>query len=123
MSFIKLDGHWVNHIRGGAQVATAALTMQRPGGLTVEMDTPFVPLGNDLAISPVITFDGEHTVQICLDRWSPMHLNPVRVFPLSFAGQEHAALAARAFDADPATRWDCTPEEAMAWFTEWAAHC
>jgi hypothetical protein len=119
--YIKLDGHWVNHIRGGVQVATAALTMQQPGGLTVEMPTLFVPLGGDLAITPVIEPDGEHALRICLDRWSPMHLNPGHRFPLNVPGLELAVRITRAFDADPDTRWDCTPEEAMAWCQTWYA--
>jgi hypothetical protein len=121
MSYIKLDGHWINHIPGCVQVATASVTMPLPGGLTVEMAGPFVPLGNDLAITPVFEADGEHAVRMRLDLWHPMHLNPVIRFPLSLKGQEIAVRIARDFDADPATRWDCTADEAMAWCLAWEA--
>jgi hypothetical protein len=116
-----LDGFASRSIPGGSQVFSITVTMPLPGGLTLTFAAPFMPLGNDLAISPVFEPDGEHAVRMRLDRWIPMHLNPVHRFPLSFDSQELAVRIARAVETDPATRWDCTEDAAMTWFKEWAA--
>jgi hypothetical protein len=121
MSYIKMDSHWLNHSEEGVQVAVATLTLPLPGGLTVEFNAPIIPLGNDVAIMPVFEPDGAHAIRFRLDRWSPLHLNPVRRFPLNFEGQDTAIRVARAIEADPAARWDFTAEEALAWCQTWAA--
>jgi hypothetical protein len=62
-------------------------------------------------------------VRIDFSRWVPLRYGGAApaCFPLFLSSQELAARVARAFDADPGTRWTDTPEQMKAWLLTWAA--
>ncbi|MET7990531.1 hypothetical protein ABZU76_06435 [Amycolatopsis sp. NPDC005232] len=92
------------------------------GDLTVSVPRPFVPIGGDLAVGPVIE-PADNGLLIRTDRWTAMSLDPdaLGVLPLMIPSQATAAAVAREFDADPAIRWTSPAADVLAWCHRWVA--
>jgi hypothetical protein len=123
VSYINLEAHYIEHVRGGVSVGSVAMTLALGNGTTVSLPAPFVRLNSTLAVAPVITPDGDAGARIDFSRWLPLRYGgagPV-CFPMFLTSQALAARVAHAFDADPGTRWTDTPEQIKAWLLTWAA--
>ena len=98
-------------------------TLPIEGG-SVMFHRPFVSLGGELAITPVLTVEGM-AVAMRLDQWQPMWLSydaEVAILPLMCPSQEHAATAAQAFDSDPNTHWRAGNNAIDAWCEQYIAN-
>jgi hypothetical protein len=118
---IKLVAHYATRTREGFGFGTAESTFIFDGGLTVQVPTPFVPISDELAVTPAIAKDGADALRIDLTSWSPLRYGPrgTHGFPFTFQGQEGAAKVCRAFDADPRMSWQHTTGEIETWLREW----
>ncbi len=122
MPFIKLDSYYTNHIPGGVGVGALSLTLSLGNGTTVETTLPFLPLGGNLGISPMVESDGESSITFDFSRWLPVSYGSVTGrFPFWFNSQADAAKVAHAFEADPAANWDDTRDQVAAWLRTWGA--
>jgi hypothetical protein len=123
MSYMKLVSHYTLHIPGGMSVGNLELTTDLGNGNTVTVPLPFIALGSDIGISPVIEPDGDAALRIDLTRWSPVRYDSdfTARFPFSISDQATAAKVARAFDADPAITWHSTVTEIRTWLDTWLA--
>ncbi|WP_326568041.1 hypothetical protein VSH64_40580 [Amycolatopsis rhabdoformis] len=90
------------------------------GDLRVSLPRPFVPIGGDLAVGPVIEAVSNGLL-IRTDRWTAMNLDPYAtgVLPLTIASQATAAAVAREFDADPTITWTSRAADVLAWCQRW----
>jgi hypothetical protein len=120
---LVLESHYTERTANGFACGTTATTLTLTNGLTVQMPHPFLPIGNELGISPTITPDGENAVGINLARWSPIRFSPRGVygFPFDFGTQAVAVQVCRAFDADPRMTWQHTPDEIGQWLRQHGA--
>jgi hypothetical protein len=123
MSYIKLEANYTEHVPGGMSIGNVGLTTTLNNGTRVEFPMPFVSIGNGLAITPAVNPNGDAGLRMDFTRWTPLRYGANRTagFPLEFRSQDLAVRVARAFDADPSTRWGCTADEARAWLNTWAA--
>lgn len=122
-SYIKMDGHYTEPVAGGVSVGYIRRTLILGNGGTVEFPLPFIPIGNDVGIAPLVMPDGANELRINLAYWSPVHYgrDVVALFPFNFSDQTTAVKVARAFDADPTTSWRASNEAITAWLRSWGA--
>jgi hypothetical protein len=120
-TFLKLNAYVTEQNRQGVAVAAPTVTVALGNGTTVEIPVPFVRIDVYLAVVPHMSIDGETGVRTDLSRWSPAYISAQQmvIFPVNFDGQAVAVRAARAFDADPATSWNDSPDQMAAWLREW----
>lgn len=119
--FVKLAGHYVEHVPGGVSIGSLSSTIALGNGTTVEMPLPFVPIGPSLAVVPTLMRAGDASVQVDFSRWSPARYGDrgLATFPRWYADQAVAVRICRAFDADPALSWTSPAEEITAWAIRW----
>jgi hypothetical protein len=122
-TLIQLTAHYQEHVPGGISIGAPKMTIRLGNGTTVETSVLFLPIGNNLAITPVVTLDGDTALRIDLSRWCPMRYGTdcSRSMPFGFTSQQLAIRIARAFDADPATRWSDDTPAMTAWLKQWSA--
>ncbi|RSM58959.1 hypothetical protein DMH03_23970 [Amycolatopsis sp. WAC 01376] len=122
MSYIKLAAHYVDQSGGRIAVGAWQLYITLNNGTTVDFPAPFVALDATLAVTPVIEPDGDAGVRVDFTRWSPLRygVSGSTGFPVWLSSQELAVRVARAFDADPATRWSDSPDDIRTWLRSWA---
>ena len=123
MTFLKLDAHYVHQNSDGLHIGAIGLTIALGDGTTVQIPTPFVPIGNDLGIAPAVVADGATALRIDFAQWTPVRYGRdiVAAFPYRFPRQETAVVVARAFDADPATHWRSDTAAMTAWLRSWGS--
>ncbi|OKJ93838.1 hypothetical protein [Amycolatopsis sp. CB00013] len=123
MAYIKLTAHYAEQSGGRVAVGAWHLYITLKNGTKVDFPAPFVPLNETLAVTPVIEPDGDAGVRIDFTRWSPMRYGVAGStgFPMWMSSQEMAVRVARAFDADPATRWSDSPDDIRTWLRSWLA--
>jgi hypothetical protein len=122
-TFLKLHGHTVEQFPGGLSVIAIARTFTFADGTAVEFPLPFLPIGNDLVITPAVKVNGDKTLTVDLSRWAPglAAQRGVAVFPLNFGTQADAVKVARAYHADPATSWTDPLPTVLAWLRTWGS--
>ena len=120
-TFLKLNAYVTEQNRQGMAVAAPSITIGLGNGTTVDFPVPFLQISGHLALVPRISVVGEAGVRIDLSRWSPACVSAAQmvIFPARFDTQVAAVKAARAFDADPATSWNDSPDQMAAWLRGW----
>jgi hypothetical protein len=122
-AYIKFEGHYVEHVPGGMSVGSVTGIGKLGNGTTVEVPRPFISIGNNLGVTPVVEPDGQTSLRIDFARWSPLRYGqPITAgFPFNFASQDLAVRVARAFDADPQTSWRDPIDAIASWLRAWLA--
>jgi hypothetical protein len=119
--FMKLEGHYIEQTPKGFGVGSISTTITLGNGTTVEMPIPLIPIGNNLAVTPALTADGDTGVRVDFSRWTPTRYGRAgaALFPRWYADQSIAVKVCRAFDADPTVSWDSPLDAIHAWATAW----
>lgn len=119
--YTKLDGFYTEQLPDGVGVGGVSMTQQLGNGTTVEFLSPFLPIGNGLAILPAMAPDGKTELRIDFALWSPARVGAGKATALLMitADQDTAVRIARAFDADPTTSWDDPPPVVADWLHAW----
>lgn len=119
--FLKLNSYITERNSRGMVVAAPSVTIGFPDGTTVDFPVPFTHISGSLAVVPRMTIDGDIGVRVDLAHWSPAHVTVAQtaLFPADFDDQATAVRVGRAFDVDPATSWNDTFNQKVAWLREW----
>lgn len=119
MSYTQLQAHFLRQVPGGVSVSNLTATVKLADGNTVVFPIPFMPINDELGVSPVIehtTADGS-TLRVDFSQWQPICLRDGEAgcLPIAARDQAEAVKLTRAFDADPATSWNDSPSAVQAW--------
>ena len=117
-NFLQLQSH---EFTGTAILSVS--TRLTFGTTMVEFSRPFIPLGNGLAITPVVELDA-NGLHFRLSTWIPMHMGRdgrARLLTLHCATQRDAVAAVHAFDGDPTISWQTSAEDIETWCHRYVA--
>jgi hypothetical protein len=107
----------------GARLMAVTYQLPTADGGTVSFHRPFVPIGPELAVTPVVAIDGQN-LTFRLDKWVPMFHgmdNSVVILPLECPTQDLAAQVCRDLNRDPGTLWSAPEDQLIDWCHRWVA--
>jgi hypothetical protein len=121
-AFLKLHAYTTEQSDGGVCITGISRTFMFNDGIAMDVPIPFLPIGNDLVLTPQVDVDGDQTLRVNLTLWCPGTASPRLVASLPVhCDQATAVRVARAYDADPATSWTDPASTVATWLSAWAA--
>ena len=122
MSYTKLTNIITKQFREGVALSGISRTVTFEDGTAFEVPLPFLPIGDDLVLTPKVIVDGDKALRIDLTRWCPSIVSQwvTATLPVD-CDQALAVRMARAYHADPATSWTDPVANVSAWVGTWAA--